>query len=118
VENNLPIHLQEVIFGSSDPETSRKISKLEEGGKLKKIAPRLYTGNLVDSFDTIVKRNLFTIIGRLYPGAVLSHRSALEYQPTETNQIFLTYKYNKKVSLSGITHRPQDKVVVILRQCL
>jgi len=105
VENILPIHLQEIIFGSSDPIISRKISKLEEDGKIKKIAPRLYTGNLDDKANSIIKRNVFTIIGKLFPQAVLSHRSALEFEPTSTDQLFLTYKYTKKTALGGITLR-------------
>lgn len=105
MENIIPIHLQEVIFGSSDPNISKKVSKLEKEGKIKKIAPRLYTGNLEDTPETIVRRNLFTILGRLYPGAVLSHRSALEFQPTQTDQIFLTHSYTKKSRLPGLTIR-------------
>ena len=105
MENALPIHLQEVIFGSSNPNISKKISKLEKEGKLKKIAPRLYTGNLEESPESIIRRNIFTILGRLFPGAVLSHRSALEFQPTSTNQIFLTHTYTKKTKLPGLTIR-------------
>ncbi len=105
MENSLPIHLQEVIFGSSDSNISKKVSKLEKQGKIKKIAPRLYTGNLEENPKTIVRRNIFTILGKLFPGAVLSHRSALEFQPTSTNQIFLTHTYTKKTKLPGITIR-------------
>lgn len=105
MEKNLPIHLQEIIFGSSDSNISKTISKLEKDGQIKKIAPRLYTGNLEDEPEKIVSRNLFSILGQLYPGAVLSHRSALEFKPTITGQIFLTYTYTKKASLPGITIR-------------
>lgn len=105
MENNLPIHLQEVIFGSSEPKVSRMISKLEQEGKIKKIAPRLYTGNLEATPEAIIRQNLFIILGRLFPGAVLSHRSAFEFQPTSSKQIFLTYSYTKKTTLPGITLR-------------
>jgi len=105
MENNIPIHLQEVIVGSSDLAISKKISKLEKDGKIRKIAPRLYTGNLEESPETIVRRNIFTILGKLFSGAVLSHRSALEFQPTSTNQIFLSYSYTKKIQLPGLTIR-------------
>ena len=105
MENSLPIHLQEVIFGSSDPVLSKKISNLEKEGKLKRIAPRLYTGNLEDSPEEIVRRNIYTILGKLFPGAVLSHRSALEFQPTATNQLFLTHSYTKKTKLPGLVIR-------------
>ncbi|NBC24524.1 MAG: cell filamentation protein Fic [Bacteroidetes bacterium] len=105
MEKNLPIHLQDIIFGSSDSKTSKRISKLEKEGHIKKIAPRLYTGNLDDAPQKIVRRNVLSILGHLYPDAVLSHRSALEFKPTSTGQIFLTHSYTKKVSLPGITIR-------------
>lgn len=105
MEKKVPIHLQEIIFGSSDPNISKKISKLEKEGKVKKIAARVYTGNLEDNPDRIIRRNIFMVLGHLYPGAVLSHRSALEFKPTSTDQIFLTYKYTRKAELPGLTIR-------------
>lgn len=105
MENNVPIHLQEIVFGSSDSRISKKISKLEKEGKLRKLAPRLYTGNVEDEAEKIIRRNLFSILGHLYPGAVVSHRSALECKPTSTGQLFLTYTYTKKVKLPGLTIR-------------
>ena len=95
--------LKEVIFSTSDQKISRNISKLEKEGKIRKISPRVYTSNLTDSDEKIIRRNLFSILGKLYPGAVLSHRSAIEFAPTEASYIFVTYKYTKKISLPGIT---------------
>ncbi|MCX6292216.1 MAG: Fic family protein [Bacteroidetes bacterium] len=105
MENILPTHLQEVIFASSDSKISKQISKLEKEKKIRKIAPRLYSSNFTDKKEVIVRRNLFHIISQLFPGAMLSHRSALEFQPTQAGQIFLTYKYTKKLILPGITLR-------------
>jgi len=105
MENILPIHLQEVVLSSSDPVRSAQISKLEKAGKLIKIAPRIYTSNLEDTPETIIRRNIFFIIGKLYKGALLSHRSALEFKPTSANQLFITYTYTKKIPLPGITLR-------------
>ena len=103
--NILPIHLQEVVFSSSDPALSKQVSKLEKAGKLRKIAARLYSSNFTDSPETIVRRNLFAILGKLYPGSMLSHRSALEFKPTSAGHIFLTYTYTKKINLPGIILR-------------
>lgn len=101
----MPIHLQEVVLSSSDPVQSAQISKLEKAGKLKKIAPRIYTSNLEDNPEDIIRRNIFFILGKLYPGALLSHRSALEFKPTTTNLLFITYSYTKKIQLPGLTLR-------------
>lgn len=103
MDKDTPLHLQEVIFSSSNPEISRTIGKLEKSGKLKKIAPRVYTPNLDEAPAEIVRRNLFRIVGQLYPGILLSHRSALEYSPTDTGDIFLTHTHNRKVELPGVT---------------
>lgn len=99
------LHLQEIIYGSSDSVISRRISKWEDEGIVRKIAARLYTSNLVDSPEDIIQRNIFPILGNLYPAAVLSHRSAFEFAPTANGQVFVTYKYTKKVRLPGITIR-------------
>ncbi|MCF8246001.1 MAG: Fic family protein [Saprospiraceae bacterium] len=105
MENILPIQLQEIIFSSSEPSVSKQLSKLESAGKIRKIASRIYSSNFTDSPAALVRRNLFTILGRLYPGAVLSHRSALEFQPTAAGHVFLTYSYTKKIALPGLTLR-------------
>jgi prophage maintenance system killer protein len=103
MEKNSPLHLQEVLFGSQDPKISNQLSKLLKAGMIRKIAPRLYTSNLTEPVESIIRRNIFQILGSLYPGTLLSHRSAFEFQPTKTGQLFLTTSYTKKVKLPGIT---------------
>jgi len=105
MEKKLPIHLQEIIFSSSNSAISKQISKLEKDKGIRKIAPRIYTSNFEDTPELIIKRNIFYILGKLYPNSVLSHRSALEYRPTSSNQIFVTYKYTRKIKLPGIDIR-------------
>lgn len=105
MENILPLHLQEIVFASSNKSVSKQVSKLQKEGKLRKIAARIYTSNFTDNPETIIRRNIFTILGKLYPGAVLSHRSALEFQPTSAGHIFLTYSYTKKIPLPGLILR-------------
>ena len=101
MEINLPIHLQEVIFSSSDSNISRQISLLEKEGEIRKIASRIYTSNFIDSNEDIVKRNLFTILGKLYPGSLLSHRSAIEFKPTSKGHIFIIICLPKRKGFSG-----------------
>src|SRR2546428_5876258 len=103
MDKNIPLHLQEIIFSSSDPETSRAINALTRSGQLKKIAPRIYTPNLNEDPAEIIRRNIFKIIGKLYPGTILSHRSALEYKLTSTGNLFLTASHNRKIELPGVT---------------
>lgn len=103
MEKNQALHLQEVICSSKDPKISNQINKLIKLGAIRKIAPRIYTSNLDEPVEGIIRRNLFQILGKLYPGTLLSYRSALEFKPTTTGQLFITTSYTKKVSLPGIT---------------
>jgi len=81
---------REIVFGSADAVVSRRISGLEKKGVLRKIAPRIYTTNLHDAPENIVRRNLFDIVAWRLPGGVISHRSAYEMAPTPTGDFFLT----------------------------
>lgn len=80
---------KEIIFGSSDSNISRALSKKEKDGMLRKVAPRIYTTNLIDSLENIVRRNLIDILAHRYPQALISHRSAREMRPTASGDFFL-----------------------------
>jgi hypothetical protein len=97
MDQNLPLRLQEIIFSSSNANLSRKITRLEKEGQLLKIAPRIYTPHINDNPKDVIRRNIFKIIGHQYPGAVLSHRSAFEYKPSPSGDLFVTARYSRKV---------------------
>lgn len=103
MEKNHLLNLSEVLFASSDKKESKLLSHLLKEKTIRKIAPKIYTSNLKEAPENIVKRNLFIILGKLYPKAVISHRSAIEFMPTPHGHIFLTYTYSKKVLLPGVT---------------
>jgi len=95
--------MSEIIFASSIPQEAYKISKMLQEKKIRKIAPRIYSTNFDESRSEIIRRNILEILGNLYPQAVLSHRSAFEFKPTATNQIFVTHSYTRKIKLPGVT---------------
>lgn len=91
-------NILEVVVGTAEMRSSLQV----KNGIFRKIAPRVYTNNLEDSPEDIVRRNVFYILGQLYPHAVISHRSAFELKPTNEGDIFLTYTYTKNITLPGI----------------
>jgi Fic/DOC family len=95
--------LNEILFSSSDKSESAVLGKLLKQGQIRKIASRIYTSTLKEEPEKIIKRNWFQILSRLFPGAMLSHRSAIELRPTASGHIFLTYGYTKKHVLPGLT---------------
>ena len=107
---------KEIIFGSSNPNISRVLSKKEKDGELRKVAPRIYTTNLVDSLENIVRRNLIDILAYRYPDAIISHRSAKEMRPTATGDFFLTNSTTRRVTdLPVITYL--ENIGICLRIC-
>lgn len=65
MEKNRPIQVQEVIFSSRDSKTSKQITKLLSAGVIRKIAPRVYSSNLEEPVEGIIRRNLFQVLGTL-----------------------------------------------------
>ena len=96
---NTKVILEEVLFGTSDKKGSVYLAGLLKSGAICKIAPRLYTSNMVDVPSNIIKRNWYKIIAHLYPDAMLSHRSAIEFRPTNNGDIYLTSSYNRNIHL-------------------
>lgn len=92
----------EIVMATSNKNESADKTALIKKGELRKIALKVYTTNMEEAPEVIIRRNLFFILGQLYPHAVISHRSAYELKPTDEGDIFLTYKYTKNVSLPGI----------------
>ena len=100
MESSRHLHLQDIIFTRET--SSRQISNWEKAGLVKKIAPRIYTGKVEEAPETLIRRNLFSILGHQYPNAIISYRSAFELKPTATDDFFLTYTYTRKIVLPGL----------------
>ena len=101
-KNKSLANVMEIVMATSDKSLSQQRTSMIKKGLLRKIAPKIYTTNLEDEPDVIIRRNVFYISGQLYPQAVISHRSAYELKPTADGDIYLTYSYSKNISLPGL----------------
>ena len=95
----------EIVFGSADTRISTRISRDVRAGRLRRIAPKLYTSNLKDSPQGIVQRNLYAILGHHYPKAVISHRSALEGGLGPDKTLFSDLPLHAQSNAAGVTVR-------------
>ncbi len=99
---SIALNISEILFAGVDmSESNRK--KMVHEGSIRKITSKVYTSNMDDALEDIVRRNVFRIVGFLFPHAVISHRTAFELKPTADGDIYLTYNYMKNVKLPGIT---------------
>src|SRR5574344_2723330 len=101
-KNKSLANVMEIVMATSDKSLSTKRTSMIKEGLLRKIAPKVYTTNMEEEPAVIIRRNLFYILGQLYPQAVISHRSAFELKPTKEGDIYLTYTYSKNISLPGV----------------
>jgi len=103
MSKNLLRNLPEVFLSNKDSSSlvSRAVAKKEA----RKLGPRLYTTNMSDPEEVIVERNLWPIVGLLFPNAVVGFRTALEGRPTENGSVFLTGSYTRTLALPGLTIR-------------
>jgi hypothetical protein len=86
----------------SNAEASQAVRRAYKSGALRKIAPRIYTRNVNDTPEQIIKRNLWPLVGDLFPGAIVSHRTAIEGKPFN-DTVFLTDRKAGRLKLPGLT---------------
>lgn len=79
-----------VLFGTADPVRSSELSRAVAAGKMRKIAPKLYTDDLKSPVEDIVLRHRLEIAAHFYPRAVISHRSAIEGKVSPSGKLHLT----------------------------
>jgi hypothetical protein len=90
---------------SSNQGLSAVISRMVKAGTARKVGPALYTRNMVDPLEVIVSRNLWPIVGLLMPGAVVSHRTAIENRAAPDGSVFLSGSYPRRIALPGVMLR-------------
>ncbi len=83
----------------------RWMAALLAEGRIRKVGPRLYASVPDAHVAGAVRASWSTIVGRLFPRALLSHRSALEFTPSPDGEIFLTATTHRAVTYPGLTLR-------------
>lgn len=95
----------EVII--SDTASRNNLSYAVGTGKLRKLATKVYTSNLHDAPEAIIRRNLWQIVSALVPGALIADRTALELKPAADGSVFVIADRKREVALPGVTIRPR-----------
>lgn len=97
------------IFVSDKQLTNLVYQELKKG-KIRKVASRLYTRNLEDNPETIIKRNIWSIVAAYYPGALISDRTALEHSPAKDGSIYIISNKKRSTKIPGITIYPRKGI--------
>ncbi|MGH6933359.1 MAG: Fic family protein [Dongiaceae bacterium] len=105
---NLLNTLPEVFVSATD--TSLAVSRGLKIGKLRKLGSRLYTRNLTDPAEQIVRRHLWQLVASYVPGALIADRTAIENAPASDGSIFVIANRKRNIELLGIVIRPRKGI--------
>ena len=95
----------EVFVSTTD--TSVTVSRGVRQGELRQIGSKLYTKNLLDAPEQIVRRHLWPIVASYVPGALIADRTAIENVPAADGSIFIISDRKRDIALPGLTIRPR-----------
>lgn len=93
----------EIVF--ADASSSKRYQREVAAGRMRRITRALYTPNLHDAPEVIVQRNRLAIVDHLFPGRVVSHRSAMEISAASQPHLFVSGTVGKarNLTLPGLT---------------
>ena len=86
---------------------SHAVSRAVKAGRLRKLASRLYTSNLDDAPEDIVRRNLWQIVAGYFPGALIADRTAFEAGPAADGSVCFVSRRGRSIELPGVLLRPR-----------
>ncbi len=94
-----------VVAPAQSRTEARRLQRAAAAGELRRIHAGVYTDVLEGGLGALVRRELYPLCAILAPGALISHRSALEPGPTPAAELFLTGPYRRDIALPGLKLR-------------
>ncbi len=91
----------------SNATLAARVSKELKMGRLRKLGSKVYTTNLTDPPELLMKRHAWFIVKELFPGSVIADRTALEHRPAKDGSIFIVSKKKRPVLLPGLSIYPR-----------
>ncbi len=95
---------------ASNKDISDLVYRENKRGNLRKLASRIYTTNLSDNLEDVVKRNLWQLVAMLFPGALVADRTSIEHRPAADGSVFIISDKKRAITLPGININPRKGV--------
>lgn len=95
-----------LVLAGEDKTLARRLQRLAQQGQLRRIYAGIYTDDLVQPLESVVRQELFALTSLIARRGIISHRSALDGgRPTAAGNVFLTGPNRRNFSLPGVTLR-------------
>ncbi len=101
----MAIFLPEVFVSNAAlaPYVSKELKK----GRLRKLGSKVYTTNLTDAKELLVKRHAWFIVKELFAGSLIVDRTALEHRPAADGSVFIISKKKRAIHFPGLSIYPR-----------
>ncbi|TMQ10600.1 MAG: hypothetical protein E6J90_36145, partial [Deltaproteobacteria bacterium] len=97
--------LPPLLFPAINTQEREWLSRLKKARRIRRVGPRLYASLPEAKVAGAARGSWATIVARLYPETLVSHRTAFEFTPTADGEIWLTSSTNRVVSYPGLELR-------------
>lgn len=93
----------DILFSGGSAAETKRIGRAAKAGRIRKLLQGVYTGDLQGRDEDILRRNWQRIVAHTFPGALLSHRSAMEFAPSAMGNLYFTHSQDRVVRWPGLT---------------
>jgi len=87
------------------PEVASRISRDLKAGRIRRLAPGIYATDVSQPPEALVKRLLWQTASLIFPGALITDRTAFEARPAADGSVFLAADVERDVALPGVVLR-------------
>lgn len=95
--------LPPILFAATNSTERRRLADLKNSGRIRAVGPRLYVSVPENETASTLRNAWSTVVATLFPNALLSHRTALEFKPSPEGDVFITSSTNRHVQYPGLT---------------
>jgi hypothetical protein len=104
------------VFASTT-ELSRAVSRALKEGTLRQLGPRVYTRNLHDPPELLIKRHLWPLLSAIVPGALIADRTAIEFKPSPDGSIFVVSDRKRPLELLAPCFKAATRALTSITWC-
>lgn len=94
--------LPPILFPAANSSERARMAALKAAGRIRAVGPRLYVSVTKAETASTLRKTWSAIVARLYPDALVSHRTALEFRPSPSGHVFITASRNREVEYPGL----------------
>ncbi|MBA3817329.1 MAG: Fic family protein [Deltaproteobacteria bacterium] len=94
--------LPPVLFPGANSTERRRFAGLKAEGRIRLVGPRLYVSVPEAETAATLQKTWSTIVARLFPSALITHRTALDFRPSPAGEVFINASSNREVKYPGL----------------